>query len=577
MHASLRSLGQEGVRLSSVDSRRRWDLRITSRIRRTAAVTLSAALLLPVALAGSGAVSAQDEPGGTFVAAWIGPCCLDVDTNNALAAGGDYHWWNKIYGRLFTYEVDQETQSYGDLIGDLATEWSASEDGLTWTIKLREGVTWHDGAPFTANDVKFTLELCSDPAAGGCVWSFTPIVGISEIQAGTATEASGIVVVDDLTLEITTTAPNSLLPDLLSEIFILPVHSLGELPRDQIAGSDWWTTQAIGTGPFMWSAYSPGQSIELVRFEDYWRGAPLLDGIIRRQFQDISAAIIAFEAGEIDMTYVTADEVQRLSDSGAGTVFAGPSGVNNFISVNPILHPELADPLVKQALLQAIDRQSIVDNIYGGAAELVPCLYGRPTLTGDTPMWDYDPDAAIAKLAEAGVDLSALGELTWDTYYNDGLSANVMTAIQQNWAEIGFNVRLNPMEPSAWTQKWYEDGESSLSLAGGANGPTGNRAYQYFHSSAAWPTGNNGFNGYSYSNPELDALLDAATAEFDPAAQDAIYQQACAILANDLPWINLWQSVRYHVVSNDMQNVILIPAAGGGTYYDAVETWTKTS
>ena len=551
-------------------------MRFGSRIRRAAAVTLSAAILLPVALAGAGAVSAQDDSGGTFTAAWVGPCCLDVDTNNPLTAGGDYHWWNKIYGRLFTYNVDVDR--YGDLAGDLATEWTASEDGLTWTIKLRDGVTWHDGEPFTADDVKFTLELCSNPAAGGCVWSFSMIEGIQAVKDGTATEASGIKVVDPLTLEITTTKPFSLLPDALSEIFILPKHSLGEVPVDQIAATDWWTTKAIGTGPFMWKAYTPGQSIELSRFDNYWRGAPKLDGIIRRQFADPASALIAFEAGEIDMSYVTADEVQRLKDGGIGQVFAGPSGVDNFISVNPILHPELGNPLVKQALLQAIDRQAIVDNIYGGAAELVPCLYGRKNLQGETPYWDYDPEAAKAKLAEAGVDLAALGELTWDTYYNDALSANVMTAIQANWADnLGFKVKLNPMEPSAWTQKFYDEGASDLSLAGGANGPTGNRAYQYFHSSSAWPGGNNGFKDFVYSNPELDALLDAAPAEFDTAKQDAIYQEACGIMANDLPWIYLWQSVRYHVVSNAMQNVILIPAAGGGSYYDAVETWTKNS
>jgi peptide/nickel transport system substrate-binding protein len=152
-----------------------------------------------------------------------------------------------------------------------------------------------------------------------------------------------------------------------------------------------------------------------------------------------------------------------------------------------------------------------------------------------------------------------------------------MAAIQANWAEIGFNVTLNPMEPSAWTAKYYEDGGSDLSLAGGANGPTGNRAYQYHHSSAAYPGGNNGFTGWAYSNPELDELLDAAPAEFDQAAQDALYQQACQIMADELPWIYLWQSVRYHIVSNAMSNVILIPAAGGGSYYDAVETWTKSS
>jgi peptide/nickel transport system substrate-binding protein len=151
-----------------------------------------------------------------------------------------------------------------------------------------------------------------------------------------------------------------------------------------------------------------------------------------------------------------------------------------------------------------------------------------------------------------------------------------MTAIQTNWADnVGFKVRLEPMDPTAWTNQYYKDAAFDLSFAGAANGPTGNRAHQYFHSASAYPTGNNGYTGYHYSNPALDEILDKASAEFDQDAQDALYQQACQILADDLPWLFLWQSIRYHVVSDKMHNVILIPAAGGGSYYDAVETWTK--
>jgi peptide/nickel transport system substrate-binding protein len=414
------------------------------RLHRWFAIPLAIAILLPAAALGGGVATAQDaeDSGGTFVAAWIGPCCLDVDTLQPLSAGGDYHWWNKVYSRLFTYEVAD--QQYGDLVGDLATDWSVSEDGLTWTINLREGVTWHDGEPFTADDVKFTLEMCSDPVANApanCVWSFAPIAGVDAIKAGDSTDAAGIVAVDDLTLEITTDEPNALIPDLLSEIFILPEHALGQIAAADRGTSEYWQTQQIGTGPFKWSNYSPGQSIELARFDDYWRGAPKLDGIIRRQFDNVASALLAFEAGEIDMTYVTADEVARLEDNGVGTVLPGPSGVDNVIQFNNLKYPELANPLFRNAALKAIDRQAIVDGIYGGAAEIVPCLYGNPNLTAGVEPQAYDPEAAKADLEASGVDVGALGELVFDTYYEDQLSGNVMTAIAQNWSDVlGLNV-----------------------------------------------------------------------------------------------------------------------------------------
>jgi peptide/nickel transport system substrate-binding protein len=520
------------------------------------------------------APASEAASGGILTGAWIGPCCLDVDTNNPLSAGGDAHWWNKIYGRLVTYSVADG--AYDELIPELADSWTTSDDGLTWTIKLHEGVTWHDGEPFTADDVKYSIEVCVNPKGGGCsnAGTLAPVAGVPEFQAGTADEISGVKVVDPLTVEITTSAPSANLIDGFAETWMVPKHSLGEVPVEQHKETDWWTTKAIGTGPFKWKTYTPGQSIELERNDDYWRGAPKLDGIIRRQFQDPATALLAFEAGEIDFTYVTGDEVARMRESPLGTIFEGPSGVDNEISFNQAKHPEFANVDVRQAMLQAIDRQTIIDNIYGGSAQLVPCLYGLPNLTGDVQPQAYDAAAAKALLDGAGVTMKP--EYVFDTYYNDPLSANVMTAIQQNWKDnLGVTVTLQPMDPAAWTTRYYDNAEFDIAFAGAANGPTGQRAFTYFHSSAPYPTGGNGFKGFHYDIPALDAALEAAGAEFDKDKQNALYAEACQIMHDELPWLFLWQTVRYHIVSNKLHNVILIPAAGGGSYYDAVETWTK--
>ncbi len=123
-----------------------------------------------------------------------------------------------------------------------------------------------------------------------------------------------------------------------------------------------------------------------------------------------------------------------------------------------------------------------------------------------------------------------MGELQFDTYYADPLSANVMTAIADNWkTNLGLTVKPLPLENVAWQKLYYEDGDSDVSFWGAANGPTGDRGYNYFHSSAKWPTGSNGTAAHSYSNPEVDKLLEDARVEFDQAAQDAIYQQVCEI------------------------------------------------
>ena len=113
-------------------------------------------------------------------------------------------------------------------------------------------------------------------------------------------------------------------------------------------------------------------------------------------------------------------------------------------------------------------------------------------------------------------------------------------------------------------------------FVGAANGPTGDRAFNYFHSSTAYPAGSNGFEGYAYLNPALDKLLEDGRQEFDTAKQDAIYQQACEIMRTICRGCYLWETVRFHVASTKVQNLILIAAPGGGAYYDAAETWFKT-
>ncbi len=139
----------------------------------SAAPTGAASAPASAPAAGSPSAPAAAE-GGTFIAAWVGPCCNGNDWITPMDPGGDAHWFNKIYSRLTTFEVldaakqaadfDANSGVYGTLTGDLAESWEISTDQKTWTFHLRPGVTWHDGEPFTANDVKFTIELCYNEA-----------------------------------------------------------------------------------------------------------------------------------------------------------------------------------------------------------------------------------------------------------------------------------------------------------------------------------------------------------------------------------------------------------------------------
>jgi peptide/nickel transport system substrate-binding protein len=341
-----------------------------------------------------------------------------------------------------------------------------------------------------------------------------------------------------------------------------------DLSHDDLDHNEYWRTKSIGPGPFKFVKFVDGQYIETAAFDNYWRGRPKIDRLIRREFKDPATALLAFDAGEIDFTYLTLDELERESKNDKAVVIPGPSQVDNAITINPAANPAFGKPEFHQAILYAIDRKSIIESLYHGAATAVPCLYGNPKYQPEgIERYDYNPEKAKQLLKDAGIDPASLGEIVMDTYYNDQLSADVMTVIQQNLADIGLTIKLMPLDGAAWNSRYYEKGESQMSFIGGANGPDPNRAYQYFHSKST--AGNN----YKYNNPKMDELLEAGRKEMDPEKRVGIYQQACTVLGQDLPWVFLWQTTRYGLISKRIANFKFTPAPGGGSYYDEAEKW----
>jgi peptide/nickel transport system substrate-binding protein len=549
-------------------------------------ILIALVLLLSVGVTSSPAAAAgasfgqATSGGGTFTGAWVGPCCVGIANANPLIAGGDQHFLSKIYEPLVTYSIDKSTGGYGPIVPALAKDWATSNDGLTWTFHLQPNVTWQDGSPFTADDVIFTLTLCESKNVG-CVYGggISNISGAADVKSGASATLTGVAAPDPLTVTITTDTPNAAMLDALSVIWIVQKKSLSSIPTDQITKNPYWTTpgQAVGTGPFKITNYVDGQFMELSRYDGYWRGKPVLDKIIRREFKDPATALLAFDKGEIDFTYLTADEVNREQSNSSSTIIAGPSQVDNVVVFNPLANPAFGNKLFKQAMEYAIDRKSIIENLYGGGGQSLPCLFGNPSYVApDTQMYDYSPDQAKAMIAASGVDMGSLPTFTFDTYYNDPLSLNVMTAIQQNWADLGFNVTIKQMDSAAWTNQYYKEGTSQVSFIGAQNGPDGNIAATYFLSTASQESGagNNGWKGYTYSNPQVDTLINQGRSTFDPAQRATTYQALCKVLADDMPWNIMWQTTRYWIVNNKVHNFQLTPAPGGGSYYDAAETWS---
>jgi peptide/nickel transport system substrate-binding protein len=202
-----------------------------------------------------------------------------------------------LFSQLLDLDVDGET-----LHPDLATSWEISEDALIYTLQLREGVIFHDGEPFSAEDVKYTLEMFYHPDTGASharIFGMDSIAGTQAFENGEADEISGIVVVDDYTLEITLDSPRSNFLDGLRGFNIWPKHILEGIPFIELRDSEYAVTNPIGSGPFMMDELEPDQFLTLVAFEDYYAGRPNLDQIIFRIGLIGAPAMAALEAGEI--------------------------------------------------------------------------------------------------------------------------------------------------------------------------------------------------------------------------------------------------------------------------------------
>jgi ABC-type transport system substrate-binding protein len=235
---------------------------------------------------------------------------------------------------------------------------------------------------------------------------------------------------------------------------------------------------------------------------------------------------------------------------------------------------------VRQALLYAIDRPSILSSVYHIAnPKVLNCLYLPDAYNpSDVQKYDYNVDKAKQLLQTAGVDPTKWGEVTFDTYYQDAGSLAAMTAIQANWADIGVTVKIQQMDSASWSDRYYgkgsADGTSQLSMIGGDyGGPAGGYGNGTLNSASAYPKGGNGWNGYHWSFPDLDAALNKVQGEFDVATRTTDIQDVCRIDAVQQPYIHLWATTRYWMVNNRIGNFVNTPGPGMGNYYKAAEMW----
>lgn len=476
---------------------------------------------------------------------------------NPLAATGGFTWLNVYFEPLVNYNADLTA-----IEGALATEYSVNTEKTEYTFKLA-AETWHDGKPFTSKDVKFTVDLAKNGETG-------------TVFAARLNAVSSVETPDERTAIIKLSRPDAGFLATLTKLMILPEHALAGTTPKELATSTWWATKPVGTGPFKFKQYVTDQYVELVADDDYRLGRPKVDRVINRYFKNTAAAVAALRAGEIQFTYVEPDDVPAFKDNKGFSVIEGQSFVVNYLGFNQQV-PLWKDVRVRQAVMHAIDRQAIIDSLYGGAATVANCGYVAKQLVpeGLNP-YQYDPAKAKALLAEAGWDkINGSKPITWLTYYNTPQAANVMAAVQAMLAQVGINVVPRVVDTPTYNGIIYagnpDFNQFPLVYAGLQNGPDPSGLNIGLNATQKPPAG---ANFLRIDMPELTKAFDTALTETNPQQLNARYQDVCKAMNTNLPWATMWVANRYGVASAKLKDFVWVPAPAGGPYNAHPEKWS---
>ncbi len=498
----------------------RW--RRTRRLSHRAVVCCTLLLAIVVQTA-----RAEEEPvvGDALVAASIGDARVLLPPLASDSASGQIV--GLVYNGLVKYSPDLK------LVGELAESWDVLDDGLEIVFHLRSDVRWHDGAPFTADDVEFTYHTLIDPDV--------PTPYSSDFE-----EIESLEVVDPYTVRVR--YREAFAPGLASwTMGMLPKHLLEgqSLQRSSLARAP------VGTGPFQDVIWSTGEHIMLVANEHYYEHRPFVDRYIYRIIPDQATMFLELRAQGVDTMGLTPLQYTRQTDSQffqeRFRKFRYPSFGYTYIGYN-LTDPRFKDVRVRRAINLALDKEEIIQGAILGLGTVCtgPFLPGSWAFNPEVEFAPYDPDAALQLLAEAGWQdsdgddwLDRDGQrFSFTLLTNQGNDQRQRTAVivQRRLADIGIEMRIKVVEWSVFISEFIDQRRFEAILLGWSLSLDPD-PYDIWHSSK---TGEGEFNFVGYQNDNLDRLLEAGRRTFDQEERRRIYHQVHEILYRDQPYTFLY-------------------------------------
>lgn len=458
---------------------------------------------------------------------------------------------------------------HGEILPDLAERWEVSSDGKTYTFFLRSGIKWHDGTPFTADDVVATVKAIQDPGYPGLpsLAVFWRKIAVTRVDAAT--------------VSFSLSEPYAPFPEALS-IGMLQARRLAGVTGRALADNP-LNDSPVGTGPYRLQE-ATGDQLVLVVNKAYYGTMPKIGEIRVRLYADSQSLAVALKRGEVmTAARLRPEDLSTLAVNPEIVQYKGGLAGYTLIFVNSKL-PFFQDRPTRQALLYGIDRQLIVSRLLNGAGFVMdsPIIPSSWAYSAPAKRYSYDPQQAKTLLENAGWKVGADGvrerndvKLQFTLLTNDDpLRVRVAEEISRQWSSMGVKADVQAVGVNGLVRDYLQPRRFEAVLYGWSGLGNDPDPYELWHSSQATGDGSN-FAGFA--NPKVDELLEDARHALSQADRKQAYQQFQDIFAEQVPALLLYQSSYTYAVNSRVQGVRAVALADPSDRFRYVADWTVST
>jgi len=445
--------------------------------------------------------------------------------------------------RDMMYEGLMQFTKEMEIVPTLAEKYEVSADGLEYTFYLRKDVKFHDGTEFNAEAVKVNYERVKDESKA--LRRKNDLKYVTEVE-----------VVDEYTVKLHLSSPFAPMLARVAGLMIISPKALAD------NGDEGVLKNPVGTGPYVFDKWSPGEGFVVKRNEDYWREGPKVETLTMKAVPENGARIAMLQTGEADFIYpLPTEQINAIKSDKDIEILEGPSTIARFTFIN-MSKDIFKDKRVRQAMNYAIDKDAYAKIVKSGyAVPLTSIVPGTIQYHVEQPQYEYNIEKAKQLMADAGY---ADGFKTHIWAPNDTENMRGMEFIAQQLAAIGIDVEVTPLEEGTLSDKIYsaktpEESEVNMWYVSWSASEFDGATNKLFHSMNIPPTAP---NVSYYMNPKADELIDKGGVEVDPVKRGEIYKELQEIVWDDAPWLFLGSDILLAAQRSTTEGIYMMPGGG---------------